>query len=555
MFTYEACLPMIDRGVDGLLVRQVTDKSDSRYGGFISEGLDGGTGVSSLSTYGYGYLLEGSADEGSDELVERIKMGAEWSRKIRRPSGCYDLVTTNFDSSPDTGFTVNALAPVVKAARVAAANGDSGAAIIAEEIGEIIQAATPGMVAGGFHTPNHRWVLVAALSQAYDLFPELKGKEVIDQYLDETIDINADGEYTERSTGVYNAICNRFLRIASDRLNRPELLEPVRKNLTLSYHLLHADGSVVTSISSRQDRGQKTIPVGLVDSYYDLARKDGNGFFAACADWLFDLNPGGGTWAIHPFLEHPEWKHDDLEREPLPDSYSKVYPVSGMWRVRRGKASATVAKGITAPFSLSHGDVELTAVKACASYFAVAQFKASTMDGDEKGVSLHDPGRGSAHDSPGYYQPIGKPVTSEEWLLVRRTRDHYALPPFAVDLKIDEVAGGFDLRIVTAKEGLDKVPLQIAFDFVPGGELDLDSGAIHGRAGEVALLKSGYAVYHVGDDAISIGPGAYSHRMWQMRGSESTSDLFRVLLTSATPVDQKVEIRYGTWSTATERIV
>ncbi len=238
----------------------------------------------------------------------------------------------------------------------------------------------------------------------------------------------------------------------------------------------------------------------------------------------------------------------------MPYSYAKVYPVSGMWRVRRGKASATAVKGITAPFSLTYGAVELTALKVCASYFAVAQFNASSMEENEKGVTLHDPGRGSVHDSPGYYQPLGTPVTSEEWGEVRRKRQHYALPPFVVDLKIEEVEGGFDLRAITS-EGLDKVPFQIAFDFVPGGELDLDCGAVWGREGEVALLKSGYAIYHVGNDAISVGPGTYGHRMWQMRGSESSPGLFRVLLTSVTPVDQTVEIRYGTWSTATEQIV
>ena len=553
MFTYERCLPLLDNAVESTFIRQVTETSDPRCGGFISDGLDGGSGVSSMSTLGYAYLLDGASRQGSDELVDRIKLGANWSRKIRRPSGNYDLNTTNFDSSPDTGFTVNALAPVVKAARAAADGGDAGAGVIAEEIGEIIQAATPGMVAGGFHTPNHRWVLVSALSQAFDLFPELEGKEIIDQYLDETIDINADGEYTERSTGVYNAICNRFLRIAADRLGRPDLLEAVRKNLTLSYYLIHADGAVVTSISNRQDRGQKTIPVGLVDSYYDLARQDGNGFFAACSDWLFDLNPGGVPWVLHPFLEHPEWRDDDLEREPLPDSYSKVYPVSGMWRVRRGKASATVAKGITAPFSLTYGDVELTAVKACASYFAVAQFTADKMSGDETEITLQDPGRGSVHGSPGYYQPIGTPVTSEEWEDVRRKRPHNALPPFAVELRIKEVENGFDLTAVT--NALDKVPFQIAFDFVPGGELDLDSGAVIGKAGETALLKSGYATYHVGVDAISVGPGASAHRVWQMRGSEGSPGLFRVLLTAVTPVDQTVEIRYGTWSAAIEELV
>ena len=554
MFSYERCLPLLDRAVENLKAYQVRDEDDPRYGGFVHDGVDGGSpGVASLATMGYGYLLDGCAHQGSEELVENIRIGAEWTRRVRRPSGNYDLVTTNFDSSPDTGFIVNAIAPVVKAARMSVEGGDSGAQVIADELGEIVKAATPGMVNCGFHTPNHRWVLVSALSQAFDLYPELEGKEVIDRYLDETIDINADGEYTERSTGVYNAICNRFLRIAADLLDRPDLLDAVRRNLTLSYYLLHADGSVVTSISSRQDRGQKTIPVGLVDSYYDLARQDENGFFAACADWLFDLNPGNVPWVLHPFLEHPEWREDSLAREHLPDSYSKVYPASGMWRVRRGRASATVAKGITAPFSLTYGDVELTAVKLCASYFAVAQFQGATMEGDERGAVLKDPGRGSVHDSPGYYQPIGAPVTSEEWVEVRKGRDHYGLPAFEVDLEVREVDGGFDL--ITRAEAYDKVPFQIALDFVPGGELDIESGAVQGRAGEVALLKSGYATYHVGLDAISIGPGSCGHRMWDMRGSEAAPGLFRLLLTNLTPINQVVAVRYGTWSTATESIM
>ena len=112
---------------------------------------------------------------------------------------------------------------------------------------------------------------------------------------------------------------------------------------------------------------------------------------------------------------------------------------------------------------------------------------------------------------------------------------------------------GFDLTVNA--EAYDKVPFQIACDFVPGGELDLDSGAVQGRAGEVALLKSGYAIYHVGNDAISVGPGTYGHRMWQMRGSEPAPGLYRVLLTSVSPVNQMVEIRYGQWSTATEGLV
>ena len=77
---------------------------------------------------------------------------------------------------------------------------DEGAQAIAVALGELVQTAEPIMMAGGFHTPNHRWVLVAA--QAQMLYPELRVLPAVEAYLGEGIDINADGEYMERSTGV-----------------------------------------------------------------------------------------------------------------------------------------------------------------------------------------------------------------------------------------------------------------------------------------------------------------------------------------------------------------
>ena len=356
------------------------------------------------------------------------------------------MLTTNFDSAPDTGFVVQAIAPVVFAARQQAAD-DAGAAAIAEALGELIQTGAPGMVAGGFHTPNHRWVLVAALAQAQALYPDLEVSATVDAYLGEGIDINADGEYSERSTGVYNAVVNRALIRAAQVLARPDLLEPVRRNLDLSYHLLHADATAVTSISTRQDRDTRAVPTGLADSYHALAHLDGNGFYAAVADWLV-ARGGSGLVCLPNYILHPEWRTTCIERTPLPELYSCVYPASGLWRVRRGAMSATAAAGLTAPFSVVCGQAELAAVKLSSTYFATGQFIGEEFAEAGKGVRMQHKGRNRIYPEKDYvggiyWLPIAEQVNAQNWREVRGRRATYELPPLEVELHVEEVSRRF----------------------------------------------------------------------------------------------------------------
>ena len=552
MIAYAPLVGELDQQVEGVLTRQVLDAESPYCGGFMDgDRLVGSQSISAVAALGYAYLLPESRHYRSEVLLERILLAAEFARRHRRPSGCFDLLITNFDSAPDTGFVVQAIAPVVFAARQQAAE-DEGAAEIAAALGELIQTGAPGMVAGGFHTPNHRWVLVAALAQAQALYPELEVDTTVDAYLDEGIDINADGEYSERSTGVYNAVVNRALIRAAHVLARPDLLEPVRRNLDLSYHLLHADATAVTSISKRQDRDTRAVPTGLADGYHALAHLDDNGFYAAVADLL--VARGGGLICLPNYVLHPEWRTTCIERTPLPECYSRVYPASGLWRVRRGAVSATAAAGLTAPFSVVCGQAELAAVKISSTYFATGQFIGEEFAAADKGVRMQHKGRNRIYPEKDYvggiyWLPIAEQVDADNWSQVRGRRETYELPPLEVELHIEPVTGGFDLHIRTSG-GVEGVPLQIEGVFAPGGTLEMDSALVEGRAGHTVFLKAGHALYRVGDDAIRIGPGAMEHTMWRMRNSEIDEGRLRVLIALRTPVARTLEIRCGQWSDA-----
>jgi hypothetical protein len=125
-----------------------------------------------------------------------------------------------------------------------------------------------------------------------------------------------------------------------------------------------------------------------------------------------------------------------------------------------------------------------------------------------------------------------------------------------MDLSLDimEVKNGFDLHYQTTG-GLNKVPIEIECTFEGPGEWETDRDVILVDNGQSAILKSGYGIFHRGDEGMSIGPGSGVHRHWEMRNSEPDVNSFRVLVTLQTPVDYTLEIRFGTWSVASNQII
>lgn len=557
MYAYEPILRDLVRSVRASYARQVRDSRRPDDGAFISarDGVanaDHSAHARDLAMACYAFLADGSPLAGDDELFGRIMAGTAFERRWQRPTGLIDLISVNWESPPDTGFAVQLLAPAVALARGRAA-GEGRAGEIAAALGEFVRSAALGMIGRGFHTPNHRWVVCSALAQASALFPDLPVRDYLDSILAETIDSNADGEYTERSTGIYNAVCNRSLRFMADALDRPDLLDHVRRNLDLMAHLFHDDATVVTSNSNRQDRGQRIVPVSLADSLYDLARRDGNGVWAHLADDLAAARGNGdaAAWLIHPFVAHPEYRDDTLPRAPLSDNFSRIFPVAGIWRVKRGPLSATAAAGNTVAFALRHGAAELRAVKIAGTYHSTANFAADTLAATDDGVRLvHE---GGMRRLPGYELPLGRPIPFGAFGATRAERARWTLPVLDQTLDIREVPGGFDLHLRTAG-GLDRVTFQIECCFAGPGEWETADLVSQVAGGQTAILKAGHGIFRRGEDAISIGPGAAAHRMWQMRGTEPEPESFRVLITLQTPVDHTLEIRCGRWSPATGAI-
>ena len=153
----------------------------------------------------------------------------------------------NVDSPPDSAFSVNDLADAAVLLR------GRGAERSAAGLVDILDAATPALLIGGVHTPNHRWEISAALARLHRLRPQPALAERVDRWLAEGIDIE-DGLYSERSANYAAYVSNPSLLTIADVFDRPELVDVVEQSLDATLDLLLPDGSVETVLSRRQDQ-------------------------------------------------------------------------------------------------------------------------------------------------------------------------------------------------------------------------------------------------------------------------------------------------------------
>src|SRR6185369_12924222 len=158
----------------------------------------------------------------------------------------------------------------------------------------------------------------SALAQVNDVFPDAAYTRRIGQWLAEGIDIDEDGQFIERSTVTYNTVTDRAFTVMAAKLRRPELLDPVRRNLQAMLYLLHPDGEVVTEVSKRQDQFVRGTMAGYWFPLQYLAVHDGDG---QLAEILRRLGPQSAR--LSTLLEYPELSGPMPNPQAIPDNYEK----------------------------------------------------------------------------------------------------------------------------------------------------------------------------------------------------------------------------------------
>ncbi|BCS35103.1 hypothetical protein TBR22_A43290 [Luteitalea sp. TBR-22] len=474
-----------------------------------------------------------SAFHQAPSLVTPLARAAEALLRAQHDDGTIDLLATNFHSPPDTAFV---LEPVTAAATILRRQAWAPLQPVREALDTFMRRAGDALVSGGIHTPNHRWVVCAALARLHALRPDPHYVARVDQWLAETIDIDPDGQYTERSTAVYSPVVDRALLTVATLLERPALLDPVRRNLEMTLYYVHPDGEVATEASRRQDRYQRGSMARYYVSYRALALRDGNGRFAAMARQIERTARPQLGGELPAFLEWPELQQPLPAEAPLPTDYVKVFAYSKLARIRRGAMSATVLADNTTVLSLRRGQAALEAVRVASAFFGKGQFTGTALEveGDTYHLRQHLEGP--------YYQPLTAAqvaggdhvrMTANGTLASesRALRAQSNVQVLDTHVGVSERGGVVTLAIDIT--GTDDVPVAVELGFRHGGTLE-GVEPVKGIA-DAFLLRAGTGRYRLGADTITFGPGRVDHTWTQLRGALPKWDGQSVYLTGLTP--------------------
>lgn len=476
----------------------------------------------------------------SEQVLESALRGLDYVERTQHENGLFDYVTCNFFSAPDTAFCVKKLLPPLQYL-MARETLSQGEAALEAKIEKIVHAGARGLLEGGFHTPNHRWAIASVLAVCGKIFHEEDLTQTAFIYLNEGIDCNDDGEFSEKSAGNYNHVNNDAMMMLTEGLGDPAYEQHAIRNLKMMLTYLEPDDSIFTANSTRFDKDRLVFPESYYYEYLSLGIRYQIPEFLAMANYIFDMlherNMPSPDFLIH-YMNHPEFIDFESEENGIPTNYRAFYRESGIARVRRGRYTYTVMRDKSNFLYVHNGSVKL-AVKIGGSFCEHRAFVAESMTEDEDGTfRLHQTMRGW------YYLPFeDKPATSDWWKMDNASRKKKLGPDMDIDVAIREIEDGLDVDIKVS--GVNGAPwrVELAFNGIDRISNEHMTMPVHGD--EVLVLRD--SDFEVSNAAASmkIGPAFGVHHFTEGKedSEAKTPGAATVYLTDYTEFHHVISIR------------
>jgi len=498
------------------------------------------------------YIYEESKYYKDVDLLNRMHLNMDFFLRMQFSNGLLSLWNCNIISPPDTGFVIISLAVSLDLIeKIDMPELDS----LKEKIIKFLKGTIPGMVSGGFHTPNHRWVISCALAFLYKRFGGENLKDRILEFVAEGIDINSSGEWTERSNGAYNGIVDLCSYHIAEIIGINDFYEAAKKNLYMMTYMLHPGDDVVTEYSARQDRGKKTIFAGgyYGCAYLMMAAKDNNGIFTAMAEKCI-----GNTQNPFKILIYLKLYEDTLKALPAPkrisENYIKLFNEGNVskirqpWslfgdtvlRYRKDNLSITIMSGQKEFLYIQYGQARAACIKMPVGWFGMGGISFIKLEQtDEFTFKLTAPLYGDyvqvlSHEKVKKFEGNFLEMPNDEREKVNKVETHAE-----IIIKIKE--DGVDLNITMNDLPYIFTQLVVGFDSegeICGTNLEImPNGAVKPVGGNVT--------YRMNNDYIEVCGEADGHDYELIRGDVFNGNMKNIIFNSLSPKDWHIRIRCG----------
>lgn len=438
----------------------------------------------------------------------------------------------NLVSPPDSAFTINDLCLTLELMET------SGCppvflSLVRDPLLNIAKRSLPAMIRGGVHTPNHRWEVSSALIGLYRYLGDKNLKDRAEEWLAEGIDIQSDGLYSERSPNYAAYVTNPCLIALSRRMDRPEYLDMVDKNLQAEASLMRPDGMLETIQSRRQDQKETFDPEPFLSQARLLALVKGNSDVICLAHNLSNRHLADPTRHLAELLIDPRLA------KPLPDKTGRVdrsdqtrvrqYEETRMARVllsgdswADSQASATVYAGSDFPATgrvasgLANNPtildfatrlLSVNTLRLSPDFFGLGPLRPQNLEGQDDGSWTMQDLRTS-----GYYQPLGPKYRRKDGSYELTDEGRFFACMSFNHRQRDDMTLRSELSVLFRVDGFD---LHVAFTGpvttyalllgLTGEELAVCSGAVDGGKGSWLVdesqkveIKAGHGEEEVG---------------------------------------------------------
>lgn len=482
-----------------------------------------------LANLSAGYVEPTSRYFRQPEVLGMMEKIMSFLEKEQKADGTLDF--GNLSSPPDTAFIID---PLCAAARII--KNEPSLQSIFGQLQRFIQKACGQLTVGGVHTPNHRWVVSAALAKANSLFPNPAYVNRMNEWLSEVVFQDKDGVYLERSV-TYAEVVNRSLIFMAHYGGKTQLLEKVKKNLTWLYYCMEPNGDMVTVQSRRQDAFMLRLITEFYVHYRYMAIQQNDPLFGAMVQFIETMPNFQETVEkdlLYYMLENPLLKKTPTNGS-LPLVYEKKFDGISLLRKRKNSESLYLFAGADWPiqvasgrstnpnfFAYRKGQAILKHVRLSTSFFSTGYFRGKGIEKTAKGYRI-----GQTIEAP-YYQPLPNKYKKADgdYQLSQSTdgrfwnkMDFEHRPVSNVQtLKTEIIYEEKDQKqllhlIVNGPEGV-RVVVELCFH--EQGEL---AHCIPSSANPTDhFLPEGYGQFKAGNDTITFGPGVKKHE--SIRGLE-----------------------------------